>query len=79
MRYVTEVSVDLPRESALRLLAERDIEVCWRPDLEMCEPIAGEPGLPGAQTRLLYRQPGGGGFVKRWSTSRRTGCPTRST
>ena len=26
----------------------------------MCEPITGEPGWPGAQTRLIYRHMGGG-------------------
>ncbi len=60
MHYIAEVTVDLPRDDVLWLLADRESDELWRPDLAMCEPITGEPGWPGAQTRLIYRHMGGG-------------------
>jgi len=55
MHYSSRVTVTLPRESVLHLLADRANDAKWRPNLTLCEPIMGEPGSPGAQTRLLSR------------------------
>lgn len=60
MHYSCEVTMGLPRRSVLQLLADRSNDVAWRPDLTMCETLVGEPGQPGAETRLLYLRAGGG-------------------
>ncbi|HSK46653.1 MAG TPA: hypothetical protein VLA05_01460 [Coriobacteriia bacterium] len=59
MRYSSEVTVSLPRESVLGLLADRRNDVKWRPGLTLCESIVGEPGSLGSETRLMYRDADG--------------------
>jgi len=60
MHYSHEVTVNLPRVSVLQLLADRANDTAWRPDLTMCEPLVGDLGQPGAETRMLYRCADGG-------------------
>ena len=54
MRYKTEVTINLPRERVIELFDSFENLKKWQDGLVSYEPISGEPGTPGATTRLLY-------------------------
>lgn len=54
MRYKTEVTINLPRERVIELFDSFENLKKWQDGLVSYEPISGEPGTPGARTRLLY-------------------------
>ncbi len=55
MRYETEVIIDLPRERVIELFDSFDNLKKWQEGLLSYQPISGEPGQPGAKTKLLYQ------------------------
>jgi hypothetical protein len=64
VEYSVEVMINRTRAAVLELLLDRGNDVVWRPDLVLCEQIVGEPGVPGAETRLLYHR--SGDRVREW-------------
>ena len=54
MRYETEVLINLPRERVIELFDSFENLKKWQEGLISFEHISGEPGQPGAKTRLLY-------------------------
>ena len=54
MRYETEIIVNLPRARVIELFDSFDNLKQWQEGLISYEHISGEPGQPGATTRLLY-------------------------
>jgi carbon monoxide dehydrogenase subunit G len=54
MRYTTEVTINLPRERVIELFDDVDNLKKWQPGLQSFEHISGEPGQPGAKSRLVY-------------------------
>lgn len=55
MRYETEVIINLPRERVIELFDSFENLKKWQEGLLSYEPISGEPGQPGAKTKLLYQ------------------------
>ena len=54
MRYETEIIINLPRARVIELFDSFDNLKQWQEGLISYEHISGEPGKPGATTRLLY-------------------------
>lgn len=54
MRYTEEIIIDLPRERVIKLFDSFENLKQWQEGLTEIEHLSGEPGKPGAQTRLLY-------------------------
>lgn len=55
MRYKIEMTIELPRERVIELFDSFENLKHWQEGLVSYEPISGEPGQPGAKTRLLYQ------------------------
>ena len=54
MRYKTEVLINLPRARVIELFDSFENLKKWQEGLVSFEHISGDPGQPGAKTRLLY-------------------------
>jgi hypothetical protein len=54
MKFTTEIVVNLPRERMIELFDNPDNMPKWQDGLKSFEPISGEPGQPGAKSRLKY-------------------------
>lgn len=54
MRYTEEIIINLPRERVIELFDSFENLKQWQEGLVEIEHLSGEPGKPGAQTRLLY-------------------------
>ncbi|MCY4465022.1 MAG: SRPBCC family protein [Chloroflexi bacterium] len=54
MRYTEEIIINLPRERVIELFDSFENLKQWQEGLVEIEHLSGEPGTPGAQTRLLY-------------------------
>ncbi|MDE2949552.1 MAG: SRPBCC family protein [Chloroflexota bacterium] len=54
MRYETEVYINLPRGRVIELFDSFENLKKWQEGLVSFEHISGDPGQPGAKTRLLY-------------------------
>ena len=54
MRYKTEIIINLPRARVIELFDSFENLKKWQEGLISYEHISGEPGQPGAKTRLLY-------------------------
>ena len=54
MRYETEIIINQPRARVIELFDSFDNLKQWQEGLISYEHISGEPGKPGATTRLLY-------------------------
>ena len=54
MRYRIETTIDLPRDRVIELFDSFDNLKLWQEGLRDIEHISGEPGKPGAKTRLTY-------------------------
>lgn len=54
MKYSCELIINLPRERVIELFDNPDNMPKWQPGLQSFEPISGEPGQPGAKSRLVY-------------------------
>ena len=55
MRYQTEVIINLPRERVIELFDSFENLEKWQEGLISHDHMSGEPGQPGAKTKLLYR------------------------
>ena len=54
MHYAVEIEIDLPRDRVIELFDNPDNMSKWQQGLQSFEPLSGEPGQPGARSRLLY-------------------------
>jgi uncharacterized membrane protein len=54
MKYKTELIIDLPRDRVIDLFDSSENLPKWQPGLQSFEHIDGDPGQPGAKSRLLY-------------------------
>ena len=54
MRYKTELTINLPRARVIEHFDSFDNLKDWQPGLISHEHLSGEPGRPGAKTKLLY-------------------------
>jgi len=52
--YTVEITIDLPRDRVIELFENRDNLYAWQPGLESFEHVSGEPGHPGAKSKLVY-------------------------
>lgn len=55
MRYACETTIDLPRDTVIALFDDPANLARWQPELESFTHVSGEPGRPGAKSRLVYR------------------------
>ncbi|PTY37797.1 hypothetical protein BGP77_15075 [Saccharospirillum sp. MSK14-1] len=55
MKYSVHVDIKRPRDEVVELFDNPDHLPTWQPDLIELEPIAGIPGQPDSQVRLVYR------------------------
>ena len=56
MKFQIEIVIDLPRQQVIELFDNPDNLPAWQPGLEKVELISGEPGQPGARSRLVFRR-----------------------
>lgn len=54
MKYITEVAINLPRNKVIELFDNPDNMQKWQEGLKSFEHISGEPGQPGAKSKLVY-------------------------
>ena len=54
MKYTVELTIGLPRERVIELFDDSDNLPKWQEGLRSFEHMSGEPGHPGARSRLLY-------------------------
>lgn len=52
--YTVEIEIDLPRDRVIDLFDNPDNMFKWQPGLQSFEHVSGEPGQPGARSRLVY-------------------------
>lgn len=55
MKYTVDVAIDLPRARVIELFDDPDNMPMWQPDLVSFEHESGEPGQPGAKSKLRYK------------------------
>jgi hypothetical protein len=55
MRYTTEITINLPRARVIELFDNPDNMQKWQPGLQSFTPLSGEPGQPGAKSKLVYQ------------------------
>jgi hypothetical protein len=58
MQYTTELIIDLPRARVIELLDSLENLRQWHSGLQRYEHLDGEPGQPGARTKLIYDEGG---------------------
>lgn len=58
MKYTCELTINLPRDEIIALFDDPDNLSKWQPGLQSFEHVSGEPGQPGAKSRLLYDEGG---------------------
>jgi len=58
MKYVTEITINLPQHQVSELFQDPASLPKWQPELMSQEPMSGEPGREGSQTRLKYQMDG---------------------
>ncbi len=58
MKYACEVIIDLPRARVVELFDSQENLKQWQPGLQSFEHLSGEPGQPGARSRLVYDERG---------------------
>lgn len=54
MKYTTEVTIDLPRERVIELFDSTENLTKWQPTLKSFDHLEGDPGQPGAKSKLVY-------------------------
>ncbi len=52
--YTVAVDIDLPRERVLELFDDPGNMPKWQTGLVSFEPLSGDPGQPGAKSKLIY-------------------------
>ena len=55
MKYSVEIEIDLPRDRVIELFDDTENLYKWQEGLLRFEPISGEPGQPGAKSKLAFR------------------------
>ena len=55
MNYTVSIDLDLPRDRVVELFDNPDNMTKWQEGLVSFEPISGEPGQPGAKSRLVFQ------------------------
>jgi hypothetical protein len=55
MKYSTTIEINLPRSKVIELFDNPDNLAKWQPELIHFEPLYGEPGREGTQTKLRYQ------------------------
>ena len=55
MKYRVEVVIDLPREKVVELFDNTDNLYKWQRGLQSFEHVSGEPGKPGAKSRMCFQ------------------------
>ena len=55
MKYELEIDIDLPRERVVELFDDPDNLKKWQPELVSFDHLDGEPGEPGARSRMVYK------------------------
>lgn len=59
MKYTCEITIDLPRERVVEIFDDSEKLPKWMPGLKRFEHLSGDPGQPGAKSRLVFEQRGG--------------------
>ena len=54
MQYTVEIDLDLPRDRVIELFDDADNAVKWMRGLQSFEHLEGEPGQPGAKSRMVF-------------------------
>ena len=54
MRYICEIVIELPKARVIELFDSFENLKKWQKGLVETQHISGEPGMPGAKTRLRY-------------------------
>ena len=54
MKYTCEVLIDKPRNEVVNLFDNADNLKYWQKGLKKFEHLSGEPGKPGAESKLIY-------------------------
>lgn len=52
--YTVEIEINLPRDRVIELFDNPDNLKKWQPGLQSFEHVSGEPGQPGARSKLVY-------------------------
>ena len=55
MKYTNEITINLPLERVIELFDNPDNLAKWQPGLISFEHLSGEPGHPGAKSKILYQ------------------------
>lgn len=55
MVYTIEVEINLPRKRVIELFDSSENIQKWQPTLISFEHLSGEPGQPGAKSKMVYR------------------------
>lgn len=55
MKYSHEIEIDLPRSKVIELFDNPDNLKHWQPGLVSFKHVSGEPGMPGAKSRIEYQ------------------------
>ena len=55
MKYTSDILIKLPRDKVVALFDNPDNMKHWQPELISFEHVSGEPGNPGAKSRLKYK------------------------
>ena len=54
MKYSLQIDIELPRDRVIELFDDPDNLKKWQPQLVSFEHLDGEPGQPGARSRMVY-------------------------
>lgn len=52
--YSAEIVINLPRDRVIELFDNSENMFKWQPGLQSFEHVSGEPGQPGAKSKLVY-------------------------
>ena len=55
MQYTVEIDIELPRTRVIELFDNSDNMSKWQKGLISFEPISGDPGQPGATSKLVFQ------------------------
>lgn len=55
MHYKVEIEIDLPRDKVIELFDSTENLFKWQEGLQSFEAISGEPGQPGAKSKLIFK------------------------
>ena len=56
MKYICEVLLDLPRDRVVELFDNTENLSKWQPGLQSFEHLHGDPGQPGAKSRMVFQE-----------------------